>query len=145
MIGRVAAAVLGVSVFVGLAACGGGGGGGLNPNPGPTPPGPTPPPGVAGQYAINGIDRIPQDMLKLSKTQMQGKWVVADVASARHARDVGRVACQSYVTDSAQCTRADRTGKHRDSSGVVTSRTGVTAPFTELLDESLPYCCINSA
>ena len=122
---------LSVAFLFVLAACGGGGSSvGSKPPPVQTPPTPN-----AGQFALNGIDQIPQSMLKLSKKEMQSKWVVAE-SDIEHAREVGKVACQSYAVDSAQCAYTDHTGKHRDSNGTVTSRTGGTTPFTMLLDEN---------
>ena len=122
-----------------LTACGGGGGG-PTAAPGPIdPPGPSEPPDPAqppthsaGQFAINGIDQIPQDMLKLSKKQMQSRWVLAETNSD-HGPGVGRVACQSYVVDSPQCERSDWAGKTRNADGTVVTRAG-NSPFTELLD-----------
>ena len=121
---------LSVAFLFVLAACGGGGSSvGSKP-----PPVQTPPVANAGQFALNGIDQIPQSMLKLSKKEMQSKWVLMD-DGIEHAREVGQVACQSYAVDSAQCAYTDHTGKHRDSNGVVTPRTGGTTPFTVLLDD----------
>ena len=87
-----------------------------------------------GRRAIAGIDRIPLDRVKATNRELQSEWALAEVDGPSHARSVGVIACQAYVTDSRKCTRDDRTGKHRESDGTVTSRTGAP-PFTELLDE----------
>ena len=136
-----AALVLGTAP---LTACGGGGGGPIK-SPGPIdPPGPTEPLDPAqsptysaGQFAISGIDQIPQSLLKLSKTQMQRRWVIGDI-SASHANATGLTACSSYVEGVAldRCELHQQAGKTRSVNRIVTSRTGAT-PFTMLVAEGV--------
>lgn len=131
--------IMSILVAVTLAACGGGGSIPVYP-PDPVEPPvdpvdpvePDPPPSAAGRFAINGIDQIPQDMLKLSKAQMQSRWVLAEVDPS-HGLGVGRLACQSYAVDSPQCDRSNWAGKTRNSDGTVVTRAG-NSPFTELLN-----------
>ena len=125
-----------------LTACGGGGGGsptppGVIPPPAPIDPppptDPTPPPASnAGRFAISGIEKIPQDMLKMTNKEMQKKWVISETWP-EHGRTVSRVACQSYVTNSPQCERDSWARKTHSTDGTVVIRAG-NSPFTELLD-----------
>ena len=68
----------------------------------------------------------------MTKREMQSRWVLMETYP-EHGRDVGRVACQSYVTDSPQCERSDWAGKTRNVDGTVVIYVG-NSPFTELLD-----------
>ena len=86
-----------------------------------------------GRFAIPGIDRIPLDMVKLTNREMQEVYVIAD-AEDWHIRNVGSIACNSYITEH-DCI--DRQGKRRDTNGTVTETTGST-PFTQLQELSLP-------
>ena len=120
-----------------LTACGGGGGGGpINPAPNPTdPPDPTTPPPdssrySAGPYAISGIDEIPQSMVKLTREEMQRKFIIADL-DEEHGQQVGTIACQSYI-QSGDCD--NHAGKIRDFGGTVRTEVG-TSPFTKLVSD----------
>ena len=114
-----------------LTACGGGGGPVIQP-PGPVDPAdPVGPPGSAysaGPYAINGIDQIPQDMVKLTREEMQRLYVIADPDQS-HARQVGTTACRSYV-QSGDCN--SQAGKIRYWDGTVKTEVG-TSPFTNIV------------
>ena len=115
-----------------LTACGGGGGGGGSVTqvpPGPTDPVDPPTPRYsAGPYAINGIDRIPQSMVKLTREEMQPKVVIAEFHES-HAQQVAQVACESYI-QSGDCD--SQAGKFRNSDGTVRTEAG-TSPFTKVV------------
>ena len=107
------------------------------------PPGPTdpvdPPTSAysAGRYAINGIDRIPQSMVKVTREQMQRQFVIADV-SEEHAFQVGTIACESYI-QSGDCD--NQAGKFINTDGTIRTETG-SSPFTKvvsLLDDDTAY------
>ncbi len=122
-------AALAAVCAVTLAACGGGDGGGGEPtNPqSPDPAVTDPSPYSAGPYAINGIDRIPQSMVKLTRQQMQRKFVIGDY-DEEHAQQVGTIACQSYI-QSGDC------GNHAGrliSNGAIRTETG-SSPFTKIV------------
>ena len=122
--------IVSILAAVTLAACGGGGGG-IGPIDPPGPTDPADPPSAAGQFAISGIDLIPPDMLKLTKEQMQGMWVLAEIDPA-HGNFVALVACQSYAVDSPQCGPGDYTKRTLNADGTVSVQVG-DVPFTELL------------
>ena len=116
-----------------LNACGGGGGGGSTPPP--TGPGPTNPPAPGysvGPTAINGIDRIPQSMVKLTREQMQPKVVIADVEE-EHAQQVGTIACESYI-QSGDCE--SQAGRFINADGTIRTETG-SSPFTKVVSLSM--------
>ncbi len=122
LLGAWAAAL--VLVLAGLAACGGGGGSGGGSSG-----------SRAGSLAISGINRIPSHLVKMSKAQMQGAWVIVERVES-HANSIGKIACRSYVVDPGvgSCGANQRAGKRRDSQGNIVSRAGGSAPFTEIVD-----------
>ena len=88
-----------------------------------------------GRWALPGIDKIPLDRVQVTNREMQKMFVIVE-AGIRHARSVGGIACESYVTASSECapfTEGGRTGKVRMLDGTVQSTTG-SAPFTQLVD-----------
>ncbi len=113
-----------------LAACGGGGGDGGEPaDPQPSDPTVTDPsPYSAGPYAINGIDRIPQSMVKLTREEMQRKFAIADIEE-EHAQQVGTIACQSYI-QSGDC--GNHAGRFINADGTIRTETG-SSPFTKVV------------
>ncbi len=127
-------AALAAVCAVTLAACGGGGGDGGEPtNPQPSDPSPSDPPLYsAGPYAINGIDRIPQSMVKLTRQQMQRKFVIAD-ANEFHAFKMGRIACESYI-QSGDCE--NQAGRFVNADGTVNRTETGTSPFTKVVSLS---------
>ena len=121
-----------------LTACGGGGGSVIQPppvDPPVDPVDPVDPPTSAysvGPHAINGIDRIPQSAVKLTREEMQPKFVIAEYEQ-RHAREVSQMACESYI-QSGDC--GSQAGIFRNQDGSVTTKTG-TSPFTVVLDDPI--------
>ena len=113
-----------------LTACGGSGGGPVTQlPPGPSEPvDPPTPTYFAGHSAINGIDRIPQDMVKLTREQMQRRFVLGDI-NELHAFLVGRVACESYI-QSGDCD--NQAGKIFSLDGTVRTERG-SSPFIKLV------------
>ncbi len=113
-----------------LAACGGGGGDGGEPaDPQPSDPTVTDPSLYsAGPYAINGIDRIPQSMVKLTRQEMQRKFVIGDY-DEEHAQQVGTIACQSYI-QSGDCD--NHAGRFISADGTIRMETG-SSPFTKVV------------
>ena len=119
---------------VSLAACGGGRTGSAILPPPVDPVDPTEPPTSAysvGRYAINGIGSIPQSMVKLTREQMQRKFIIADL-DVEHGQQVGTIACQSYI-QSGDCD--NHAEKIRDFGGTVRTEVG-TSPFTKLVSDS---------
>ena len=121
--------ILGAMVILSLVACGGGGDGSTLSPPIPIPE-PKPKYSV-GPFAINGIDRIPQSMVKLTREEMQRKFVIAG-GTEFHEQRVGEIFCKSYI-QSGDCD--SQTGKFRSLDGTITAETG-SAPFTKLVAES---------
>ena len=108
-----------------LTACGGGSSG---VRPDPIDP-PVPPPTFsAGPHAINGIEKIPQDMVQLTREEMQQKVVIAGHTESHEDR-VGTIACESYI-QSGDC--GSQAGRIRDKDGIVRAETG-TSPFTKIV------------
>ena len=83
-----------------------------------------------GPYAINGIDKIPQSMVKLTREEMQRKFVIGDL-DKEHAGQVGTIACRSYI-QSGDC--GSQAGKFRSQGGTVTTETG-TSPFAKVVSD----------
>ena len=127
-------------LFVGLIAMGatflsacGGGGGGAGPVIQPPPVDPVDPPTSAysaGPYAINGIDRIPQNMVKLTRKEMQRKFVIEGHTQS-HEQRVGRIACESYI-QSGDCD--SQAGRIRYWDGTVKTEVG-TSPFIKIVGD----------
>ena len=112
-----------------LAACGGGGGSVIRPSVDPIDP--VNPPTSAysvGPYAINGIERIPQSMVKLTREEMQRKFVIVD-ASESHAWKVGLVMCDSYI-QSGDCD--SQAGKFINADGTIRTEKG-SSPYTKIV------------
>ena len=78
--------------------------------------------------AIYGIGRIPQSMVKLTREEMQRRFVLAEITES-HARKVGDIACKSYI-QSGHCD--SQAGRFRSPDGTVRTETG-TAPFTKIV------------
>ena len=124
-------------LFVGLIAigatsligCGGGGGSVMQPPP-VDPVDPPAPAYSVGPHAINGIDRIPQSMVKLTREEMQRKFVIAGYTET-HEQRVGRIACESYI-QSGDC--GSQAGKFRSLDGTIRTETG-TSPFTKIVHD----------
>ena len=138
-----AALVLGAAT---LTACSGGGGplrtpGPIDP-PDPIDPAdtPNPTPSTAGPLAINGIDQIPQYMVKVSKVEMQRMYVIGD-AEDPHAADLGQIACQSYVVGTSihECGggRDHPASRIRNTDNMIESHSRPDLPYTLLLDRKL--------
>ena len=88
-----------------------------------------------GRYTIDGIDRLPLDQVQLTNEEMQALFVTNDIQEI-HAKEVGQVACESYVTRDDRCEdQTNRTGTTRYAEDDTVSKTGL-APFTELVDAS---------
>ena len=124
-----------------LTACGGGGGSVIQPppvdpvdppvDPVDPPVDPVDPPTSAysaGPFAINGIDRIPQSMVKLTREEMQSRVVIADYYES-HAQNVAQVMCESYI-QSGDCD--SQAGKFRRLDGTIRTETG-TSPFIKVV------------
>ena len=116
-----------------LTACGGGGGSVIQPPP-VDPVDPVDPPTSAysaGPYAISGLDRIPQSMVKLTREEMQRKVVLAD-GSESHAQAVAQVACESYIQSGDCGNQAGRFQRMDDTTKTVIG----TSPFTNVVANS---------
>ena len=118
---------------ISLTGCGGGGGGGGGPAtqlpPDPTDPVDPPTPAYSvGRYAINGIDRIPQSMVKVTREQMQRQFVIADI-DEDHAQEVGTIACESYI-QSGDCD--NHAGRFINADGTIRTEAG-SSPFTKVV------------
>ena len=112
-----------------LTACGGGGGSAMRPSVDPIDP--VDPPTSAysvGPFAINGIDRIPQSMVKLTREEMQRKFATVEFNEG-HAREVGLVACLSYI-QSGDCD--SQAGKFINADGTIRTEKG-SSPYTKVL------------
>ena len=120
--------ILGAMVILSLVACGGGGDGSM-PSP-PIPISEPKPKYTVGPYAINGIDRIPQSMVKLTREQMQRKFVIAGYTES-HEQRVGTIACGSYI-QSGDC--GNQAGKFRSQDGIIRTEPG-TSPFTKIVHD----------
>ena len=85
-----------------------------------------------GEFPINGIDKIPLNLVKLTNKEMQELFVHVDIRE-EHIRATGETVCGSYITKSLACElRVNRTRVDRKD-GSVTSGSG-SVPFSELMD-----------
>jgi hypothetical protein len=84
-----------------------------------------------GSHPINGIDKIPLELVKVTNKEMQQIFFTLD-ATIEHAGRVGRNICASYVTQLLGCDdEENRAGITTSTDGTTTTRVGFT-PFTEL-------------
>lgn len=91
-----------------------------------------------GRFAINGIDRIPLSMVKLTNREMQGLYVSHDI-EAGHANAVGAVMCESYITAPAHyynpenCDESPKNTHTLLPDGSIVRTTGSSLPFTQIV------------
>ena len=88
-----------------------------------------------GHLALQGLDRIPLNLVKLTNRQMQQHFVLVESGTVAHGQSTREIACKSYVTGCENPEYAP--GYTRNANGTVTTRSSGSTPYTALEDFDL--------